>query len=93
MGLLRARDFGQHVFADRSNQKLDTDARVDRDEPGQHEKEQPKQTRHRAQRQQPARRAIEKDQCPCRKPDHHQDQRPLDKNADGKRSPENRDLP
>ncbi len=90
MRLLRACHFGKHILADRRHQELAADAQIDCDKPRQNEKNDPDDPDKRAQRQKPSRGAVKNRKRRGGEPRHHQDERSLDEDADGDRSPKYR---
>ena len=90
MRLPRAEHFAQQVMADRFDKEIGPGTPEDRDEPRQHEQQQPNGSGSRAQAHEPVRGAIPHDEGCDSERDHHEDHRTLQQHAAGKRGPENR---
>ncbi len=80
----------QHVAADGISEEGVARAPEDRDEPGQHQHQHPHQPPERAQLPQPGGVAVLDRKRDDGQACEHQDQRPLDQDADGERGPEDR---
>ena len=88
MGFLPLEDLGEQILPDRLLQEAVAGARHDRDEPRQHQQQNPEHADQRPQPHQPARRAVRDRERERRQPDDHQDQRTFQQDAGRERGPE-----
>jgi hypothetical protein len=87
MGLLTFEDLRDQILPDRLLEEAVTCPPHDGDEPWQHKQQHPDHANQRAQAQQPVRRAVGDHEKQRGKPDHHQDQRPLQQDTACHRAP------
>ena len=90
MTLLAAVQFRNEVVAERLGDEGIVCPADDRDEPGQHQRGNPRHPDQRLQRQQPIRAAVDGDQRQDREADNHEDERAFQQNPDRERGPEYR---
>ena len=88
MGLLRREYLAEEILPNRFGKEFPVRAREYGDKPGQDQNREPRYANKGPEQEQPLRGAIHDSKRQCGKPDHHDDQRPLEKHPGSQCGPE-----